>query len=133
MIKQVSIYLYIVIERKHAMNTFNKLLAIAILTCTLGTITLGFSIFNTKNTNTMPVKNIIVIGTGAAGIGFIHEILEQKTLAHITWISSDNHNPYDRTKLDSVVSQEISENAPTLFDKKSNNIDLLLGKKSNIS
>jgi len=109
------------------MKLFKTLLALA-LTCILGSILLGFSIF-TKAKNNLPVKHIIVIGTGAAGIGFINEVLDQNSAASITWISADRDNPYDRTKLDSVVSKKISEEKPILYNKNVANIKVLLGKK----
>lgn len=106
---------------------FKHLMALLIIVVSLFAVCHGF--FSSKKIVASKAKKIIVIGSGPAGIGFIEELIDQKSPSQIIWISADKDVPYDRTKLDSILSKKRSAHKLVLFDKKVENIQLIFGKK----
>lgn len=86
-------------------------------------------IFSAKQGLLPAPKKVVVIGTGAAGTGFVQEMYASKTRPQITWISADMDVPYNRTKLDSILSGRRSAQKIKIFDIKPENVQLVLGKK----
>lgn len=65
------------------------------------------AVFENTNVDTIE-KPVVVIGTGPVGVRTVQEVLRREPLAHVVVYGNEPWDPYNRVKLSSLLSGELS-------------------------